>query len=201
VKDAIKRSGSWRRPSSSASASIDAGCGWTVRLAGRGLTASDVVNALREAERAGRRRQVGQASGAPRPGLPDQRARGGPAARAVEFDDLIVHTGADGTSCGYGRGPRRARVRGLQHSLRFNGSRRSESAFTSSPRPTRSRSTGWCGRSSCACRRSSPPAEVRDRVDTTAVVSESIVEVWRRFSSPSSSWCDHVPVPQTGAAP
>jgi hydrophobic/amphiphilic exporter-1 (mainly G- bacteria), HAE1 family len=150
-----------------------------VRLAGRGLTASDVVDALREQNVQIAAGQVGQP-----PALPDQAYQ--ISVRAVgrlhepaEFDDLIIHTGADGTLVRL-RDVGRAELGSEDYnsSLRFNGynaigigvTQLSQANSIAVDRQVREELVRLS-------KRFPPGLKYEIAFDTTAVVSQSIVEV------------------------
>ncbi len=68
-----------------------------VRMAGRSLTADDVVNASPGAERRNLRRRSWRATLHARPAVSDQRSRRRPSLGADQFDDIILKSNADGT--------------------------------------------------------------------------------------------------------
>ena len=130
------------------------------KLADRGLTAGDVVGALRRAERPGRRRQRRRRAGDRRSDLPDQRARRRPAGgrQAVRRHHREVRNGRL-AGAPQRRRPRRAGRRKLRVAAALPGHRRGRLRRASSCRaPTRSRSTAWSGPSCSGCRRRSRPA-------------------------------------------
>ena len=150
------------------------------RLAGRGITAGEVVNALREQNVQVAAGQVGA-----------QPARAGQtyqiSVRAVgrlteprEFDDIILKRTPDGTLVRLKDvGRTELGAENYTTDLRYNGTRRaSASASRSCRRRTRCRSTATSAPSSIGCRSSFRPGlKVELAFDTTRVVSESIREV------------------------